>query len=76
MWGGMYPDFMDGIVPIASQPVAMGGRNWLYRRIGIEAIRNDPDWKDGNYEKNPTRYVYTLADGREPGVFPEDRAYA
>src|SRR5262245_55166673 len=58
LWGGMYPDFMDGVVPIASQPVAMGGRNWLYRRIGIEAIRNDPDWKDGNYEKNPTHYVY------------------
>jgi homoserine O-acetyltransferase/O-succinyltransferase len=58
LWGEMYPDFMDGLVPIASQPVAMGGRNWLYRRIGIEAIRNDPDWKGGNYDKNPSHYVY------------------
>ncbi len=60
MWGEMYPDFMDGLVPIASQPSAMSGRNWLTRRVRIEAIRNDPDWNGGNYEKNPTRYVYTL----------------
>ena len=60
MWGEMYPDFMDGLVPIASQPSAMSGRNWLTRRVRIEAIRNDPDWNGGNYDKNPTRYVYTL----------------
>src|SRR5229473_5995242 len=59
MWGEMYPDFMDGLVPIASQPIAISGRNWMYRRIGIEAIRNDPDWNGGNYEKNPTHYVYS-----------------
>jgi homoserine O-acetyltransferase len=60
MWGETYPDFMDGLVPIASQPTAMSGRNWITRRIRIEAIRNDPDYNGGNYEKNPTRYVYTL----------------
>src|SRR5687767_3257862 len=60
MWGEMYPDFMDALVPLASQPIAMSGRNWITRRIRIEAIRNDPDWNGGNYEKNPTRYVYTL----------------
>ncbi len=58
MWGEMYPDFADGLVPIASQPIAISGRNWMYRRIGIEAIRNDPDWNGGNYEKNPGHYVY------------------
>ena len=58
MWGAMYPGFMDGLVPIASQPTAMSGRNWMYRRIGIEAIRNDPDWNGGNYEKNPTRFAF------------------
>src|SRR3979411_2452762 len=55
----MYPDVMDGLVPIASQPIAISGRNWMYRRIAIEAIRNDPDWNGGNYEKNPTHYVYS-----------------
>jgi homoserine O-acetyltransferase/O-succinyltransferase len=59
MWGEMYPDFMDGLVPIASQPTAISGRNWMFRRIAIEAIRNDPDWNGGNYEKNPTRWVYS-----------------
>jgi homoserine O-acetyltransferase len=59
MWGEMYPDFMDALVPIASQPIAISGRNWMYRRIGIEAIKNDPDWNGGNYAKNPTHYIYT-----------------
>jgi homoserine O-acetyltransferase len=59
MWGEMYPDFADGLVPIASQPIAISGRNWMYRRIAIEAIRNDPDWNGGNYEKNPTHWVYS-----------------
>jgi homoserine O-acetyltransferase len=60
MWGETYPDFMDALVPIASQPIAMSGRNWTTRRIRIEAIRNDPDWNGGHYATNPTRYVYTL----------------
>jgi len=59
MWGGLHPDFMDALMPIASQPIAISGRNWLYRRIAIEAIRNDPEWKNGDYDKNPTRYVLT-----------------
>jgi homoserine O-acetyltransferase len=59
MFGGMYPDLMDGVVPIASQPIAISGRNWMYRRIAIEAIRNDPDWNGGNYDKSPTHWVHT-----------------
>src|SRR5581483_6211884 len=63
MWGEMYPDFMDGLVPIASQPVGISGRNWMMRRAAIEAIRNDPDWRDGNYEKTPTHWIYTAPIG-------------
>jgi hypothetical protein len=37
----------------------MSGRNWMQRRISIEAIRNDPEWNGGNYAKNPSRYVLT-----------------
>ena len=59
MWAETYPDFMDAVVPIASQPARISGRNWLTRRIAIEAIRHDPDWKDGNYDRPPTHYVYT-----------------
>jgi homoserine O-acetyltransferase/O-succinyltransferase len=60
MWGEMYPDLMDGLVPIASQPIGISGRNWILRRIRIEAIKNDPEYKGGNYAKNPSTYVYTL----------------
>ena len=59
MWAGMYPDLMDGVVPIASQPIGISGRNWLVRRILIEAIRNDPGWNEGNYDKSPSNYIYT-----------------
>ncbi len=59
MWAGMYPDFMDAAVPISCQPGPMSGRNWIQRRISIEAIRNDPEWNNGNYETNPSRYVFT-----------------
>jgi homoserine O-acetyltransferase len=59
MWGEMYPDLMDGLVPLASQPIAISGRNWMTRRMLIDAIRNDSDWKDGDYDHNPSHFVYT-----------------
>ncbi len=64
MWAGMYPDFMDVAVPMASQPIRISGRNWINRRITIEAIRNDPDWHDGNYTTPPTHWVVTAPAGR------------
>jgi homoserine O-acetyltransferase len=59
MWAGMYPDLMDGVVPIASQLIGISGRNWFIRRILIESIRNDPTWNEGNYDKSPSNYIYT-----------------
>ena len=53
MWGIAYPDFVDVLVPMASQPTAMASRNWMMRRLIIDAIRNDPDWKEGNYAAQP-----------------------
>jgi homoserine O-acetyltransferase len=53
MWGEKYPDFMDALVPMASQPSEMSSRNWMMRRIIIDAIRNDPDWNNGNYTTQP-----------------------
>jgi len=35
----------------------MSGRNWIQRRISVEAIRNDPEWKNGDYETQPTNWV-------------------
>ena len=63
MWGYMYADLMDGVVPIASQPIQVSGKNWIQRRVAIEAIRNDPDWNGGNYVKNPSHYIYTVPYG-------------
>ena len=57
MFGGMFPDFMDALVPVASQPGPMSGRNWIQRRINVEAIRNDPEWKGGDYETQPTGWA-------------------
>jgi homoserine O-acetyltransferase len=63
MWGEMYPGLMDALVPIASQPVEISGRNWIGRRIAIEAIRHDPDWNEGNYTTKPTHYIHTAPYG-------------
>ncbi len=52
-WGVRYPGFMDALVPMASQPTAMSSRNWMLRRMMIEAIRSDPDYHDGNYTTQP-----------------------
>jgi homoserine O-acetyltransferase len=61
MWAEMYPDLMDGVVPISCQPVEISGRNWLSRRAQAEAIRHDPDWNNGFYETNPRHYIYAAA---------------
>jgi homoserine O-acetyltransferase/O-succinyltransferase len=53
LWGETYPDAMDVLVPMASQPTEMSGRNWMLRRMLIDAIRNDPDWKGGDYTTQP-----------------------
>jgi len=53
IWGVKYSDLMDALVPMASQPTEMSGRNWMMRRMLIDAIRNDPDWKEGNYTSQP-----------------------
>ena len=53
IWAQKYPDFMDSAVPMASLPTEMSGRNWMTRRLIIDAIRNDPEWMNGNYTTQP-----------------------
>ena len=48
-----YPGFMDVAVPMASLPTEMSSRNWMLRRLIIDSIRNDPEWMNGNYNKQP-----------------------
>jgi len=53
VWGEKYPDFMDGLVPLASAPTAIAGRNRMLRRMISDDIRTDPEWKGGEYEAQP-----------------------
>ena len=53
VWGVNYPGFADALVPMASQPSAMAARNWMLRRMMIEAIRRDPGYEGGNYKDQP-----------------------
>ena len=59
-WAENWPDMMDGVMPIACMPNQISGRNLLIRRVVIESIRQDPDWHDGDYTKEPSHFVYTL----------------
>jgi homoserine O-acetyltransferase len=56
IWGVAHPDFMDALVPMASQPTEMSSRNWMMRRLIIDTIRKDPEWKDGNYTAQPSAF--------------------
>jgi len=53
MWGESYSDFMDALMPLACQPVAIAGRNRIWRKMTIDAIRDDPEWKSGDYTSEP-----------------------
>ena len=53
LWGESHPDFMDALMPLASLPTQISGRNRGWRRVIIDAIRNDPDWHAGDYTAQP-----------------------
>jgi len=55
VWGETYPGFMDAVMPLACQPVAIAGRNRMWRKLVMDAIRTDPDWKGGEYTEQPQR---------------------
>jgi homoserine O-acetyltransferase len=54
MWGERYPDMMDALMPLASQPIEIAGRNRMWRRTLIDTIRNDPQWNNGEYKTQPS----------------------
>src|SRR5207244_9172232 len=53
LWGETYPDFMDALMPLASAPVEIAGRNRMTRTMAIQAIKNDPGWQNGEYTTQP-----------------------
>jgi homoserine O-acetyltransferase len=44
---------MDALMPLASLPTQISGRNRAWRRMIIDAIRNDPAWSGGDYKTQP-----------------------
>lgn len=63
LWGERFPDAMDALVPVASMPMQISGRNLIWRQIIIRAIRNDPAWNGGDYEPShpPALWAQTAA---------------
>jgi homoserine O-acetyltransferase len=62
VWGETYPDFMDALMPLACQPVQIAGRNHMWRKMVMDGIRNDPEWKGGDYSTEPQQALRTALD--------------
>lgn len=61
MWGEIYPDFAEAMMPLACLPVEIAGRNRMWRKLTIDAITTDPDWKGGEYDAQPKEALRTVA---------------
>jgi homoserine O-acetyltransferase len=61
VWGETYPDFMDALMPLACLPVQIAGRNRVWRKMVMDAIRDDPDWMNGDYSAEPRAALVTTA---------------
>jgi homoserine O-acetyltransferase len=62
VWGETYPDFMDALMPMACQPMQIAGRNRIWRKMLMDAIRDDPEWKGGDYSEEPKQAMRTALD--------------
>jgi homoserine O-acetyltransferase/O-succinyltransferase len=62
VWAETYPDFMDALMPMACLPVQIAGRNRVWRKMLIDAIRDDPAWNGGNYKEEPKQGLRTAED--------------
>jgi homoserine O-acetyltransferase/O-succinyltransferase len=62
VWGETYPDFMDAMMPLACLPVEIAGRNRTWRKLVMDAIRDDPEWKGGEYVTQPNAALKTVAE--------------
>jgi homoserine O-acetyltransferase len=61
VWGEAYPEFMDALLPLACLPAEIAGRNRMMRRMIMDSIRSDPDWKAGEYSSPPIRGLTSAA---------------
>lgn len=56
LWATRHPGFMDAVVPLAALPTEVAGRNWIMRRMIIDAVRHDPEWRNGDYTEQPRAF--------------------
>jgi homoserine O-acetyltransferase/O-succinyltransferase len=59
VWGETYPEFMDALMPLACLPTEIAGRNRIWRKLLIDAIQSDPEWKGGDYTEQPKAALRT-----------------
>jgi homoserine O-acetyltransferase len=62
MWGEAHPEFMDALMPLACLTVEIAGRNRMWRKMTMDGIRNDPEWKGGEYATEPQAALRTALD--------------
>ena len=79
IWGETYVDFMDALIPLACLPVQIAGRNRIWRKMVIDGIRQDPNWKNGDYTEEPRAALQISGDfliiaGSAPLHMQEDLA--
>jgi homoserine O-acetyltransferase len=82
MWGENYPQMVDGLMPLASLPSPIAGRNRMWRRMISEMIRTDPAWAGGEYKLQPpslrqaAEMLYFMGDNpkRRTEAYPTGKA--
>jgi homoserine O-acetyltransferase len=62
VWGETYPEFMEALMALACQPAQIAGRNRVWRKMVMDAIREDPEWKGGEYTAEPKQGLRTALD--------------
>jgi homoserine O-acetyltransferase/O-succinyltransferase len=61
VWGETHPDYVRALMPLACEPIEIGGFNRMWRQLLVDAIKGDPAWADGNYKAEPTQGMRTAA---------------
>ena len=62
LWGEKWPEASRALMPLACLPVAIAGRNRIWRRMVIEGIEADPAWRGGDYQSEPAQGLRTAKD--------------
>lgn len=62
VWGEAHPGFAERLAPFACNAAEIAGRNRMWRKMSIDAIKADPVWNGGNYTDQPASGLRTYTD--------------